>query len=386
VTRLPARADDERRQRRSAGATTARFVAVALAVVLPAVLLPGVVGAQGTPGLAEARARAEAAVRELSAAEDELGELDERIRQSDERAAAAEVAVAGLRAQVRDFAVRRYMQMDQVPVLVDGDLTARERAKVLVASAAGRNLDAVDQYRAERLRLDSARGDLEGARARQEEVLDELVSRRAVLDAELNRLEALESQRLADERAAAERAAAAAAARTPSTTSGTGGGSTGNRGGGNGGGNGGTTGGIPGGTVAPPVTGGAWVCPVQGARSFIDSWMAPRAGGRRHEGVDIMSPRGTPVVTPVAGRLSLTTSGLGGLGFDLDGDDGNYYFGTHLDSYSGVANGWHPAGTLLGYVGDTGDARGTGTHLHFEIHLGGYGNPVNPYPTTRQHC
>jgi len=99
-----------------------------------------------------------------------------------------------------------------------------------------------------------------------------------------------------------------------------------------------------------------------------------------------MSPRGTPVVMPVSGRVALTTSGLGGLGFDLNGDDGNYYFGTHLDSYADLPNGWYPAGTVVGYVGDTGDARGTGTHLHFEIHLGGYGNPVNPYPTVRAHC
>jgi peptidoglycan LD-endopeptidase LytH len=203
----------------------------------------------------------------------------------------------------------------------------------------------------------------------------------------LLRLEAVESQRVADEQARARQAAA-----RQSTTTAPGNGSGGNGSGGNGsgggdsGGGGGGAGGGGGGGTVPPVTGGSWICPVQGARSFIDSWMAPRAGGRRHQGVDIMSPRGTPVVTPVAGRLALTTSGLGGLGFDLAGDDGNYYFGTHLDSYSGVANGWHPAGTLVGYVGDTGDARGTGTHLHFEIHLGGYGNPVNPYPTTRQHC
>lgn len=99
-----------------------------------------------------------------------------------------------------------------------------------------------------------------------------------------------------------------------------------------------------------------------------------------------MSPRGTPVVLPVSGRTTFRTGGIGGLTFNLNGDDGNYYYGAHLDSYAGLADGWYPAGTVVGFVGDTGDARGTGTHLHFEIHLGGFGNAVNPYPTTRANC
>ena len=120
--------------------------------------------------------------------------------------------------------------------------------------------------------------------------------------------------------------------------------------------------------------------------SFVDSWMAPRPGGRSHQGVDIMSPRGTTVVLPVGGRTTFRTGGIGGLTFNLNGDDGNYYYGAHMDSYVGLADGYYPAGTVVGYVGDTGDARGTGTHLHFEIHVGGYGNAVNPYPTTRANC
>jgi murein DD-endopeptidase MepM/ murein hydrolase activator NlpD len=130
---------------------------------------------------------------------------------------------------------------------------------------------------------------------------------------------------------------------------------------------------------APP-----WVCPVQGKRDFIDSWGFPRPGGLRHLGVDIMAARGAPVVSPWAGTLELRTGKIGGNAFYVHGDDGFTYYGAHLDTVTARA-GRIDRGAQIGTVGDTGDARGGPTHLHFEIHPGG-GDAVNPYFTTKQWC
>lgn len=127
------------------------------------------------------------------------------------------------------------------------------------------------------------------------------------------------------------------------------------------------------------------VCPVQGAVSFIDSWGYSRSGGRRHQGVDMMAARGTPVVAPVAGKVTHRGNRVGGMSFHLYGDNGTYYYGTHLNSYANQGAGHVAAGTVIGYVGDSGNAKGTGTHLHFEIHPGG-GAAINPYPATRAAC
>jgi murein DD-endopeptidase MepM/ murein hydrolase activator NlpD len=123
---------------------------------------------------------------------------------------------------------------------------------------------------------------------------------------------------------------------------------------------------------------------VQGAVAFTNDWGQPRSGGRRHEGTDMLAPRGTPVVANVAGTVRPHDSGLGGISYYLSGRDGNTYFGTHLDRLSGVS-GQASAGTVVGYVGNSGNARGGPTHLHFEIHPGG-GGPVNPYPTLVRYC
>src|SRR5205085_10904218 len=128
---------------------------------------------------------------------------------------------------------------------------------------------------------------------------------------------------------------------------------------------------------------GPWVCPVQGRHSFSDDYGQPRPGGRSHQGNDILAPRGTPVVANVSGTFSQNYSGRGGTSYFLEGDDGREYFGAHLESYSG-ASGHVAIGTVIGYVGNTGDAAGGPTHLHFEIHVGG--SPIDPYPTLKQYC
>ncbi len=128
-------------------------------------------------------------------------------------------------------------------------------------------------------------------------------------------------------------------------------------------------------------TGSSWVCPVASS-SFFNDWGFPRSGGRYHEGNDLFAPRGTPVRASVSGRVEIITGTLTGLGYRLHGDDGVRYSGAHLDSL--VKDGKVSAGDVIGYVGDTGNAKGTRPHLHFEIHPKD-GPAVNPYPTLVHH-
>ncbi|HET9610760.1 MAG TPA: M23 family metallopeptidase [Acidimicrobiales bacterium] len=132
------------------------------------------------------------------------------------------------------------------------------------------------------------------------------------------------------------------------------------------------------------IEAGIMFCPVDGPVDFIDSWGFARSGGRTHKGVDMMASTGTPTVAPVSGEVVHRGSSLGGLSWYVYGDNGNTYYGTHLSGYANQGVGWVEAGTLIGYVGDSGNAAGT-PHLHFEIHPGG-GSPVNPYPATAEAC
>lgn len=131
------------------------------------------------------------------------------------------------------------------------------------------------------------------------------------------------------------------------------------------------------------VPGGEWLCPVKGTTQFTDSWGQPRPGQRRHLGTDLFAARGTPVVASVGGTVAHASGAVAGLAYYLTGDDGNTYYGAHLDSLA--ASGRVERGTVLGTVGSTGNAKGTTPHLHFEIKPGG-GAPVNPYPTVAAWC
>jgi peptidoglycan LD-endopeptidase LytH len=133
------------------------------------------------------------------------------------------------------------------------------------------------------------------------------------------------------------------------------------------------------------VEAGIMFCPVDGPVDFIDSWGFARSGGRTHKGVDMMASTGTPTVAPVSGEVQHRGSSLGGLSWYVYGDNGNMYYGTHLSAYENQGAGWVEAGTVIGYVGSSGNASASAPHLHFEIHPGG-GEAVNPYPATAAAC
>jgi peptidoglycan LD-endopeptidase LytH len=126
-------------------------------------------------------------------------------------------------------------------------------------------------------------------------------------------------------------------------------------------------------------------CPVDGGGlNFVDTWGAARSGGRSHKGTDMMAAAGTPTPAPVSGRVEYVNNGLGGMAYYLYGDNGHKYYGAHLSEY-GEGPGWVAAGTVIGYVGSTGNASASAPHLHWEFHPNG-GSAVNPYPLLDRAC
>lgn len=116
------------------------------------------------------------------------------------------------------------------------------------------------------------------------------------------------------------------------------------------------------------------------ARDLRDSWGGPRSGGRRHEGIDIFAPRGTPVTAATDGLVwRVGTDPLGGLVVWILGPGRQMHYYAHLDRYADVRGGDHvAAGDVVGYVGTTGNARGGPPHLHYGIYAGGVA--IDPYP------
>jgi murein DD-endopeptidase MepM/ murein hydrolase activator NlpD len=113
--------------------------------------------------------------------------------------------------------------------------------------------------------------------------------------------------------------------------------------------------------------------PVAGvpAKKLVGSFGAPRSEGRRHKGIDIMAPRGTPVVSATAGEvIRVGQNRLGGNVVWVAGEGMSLFYYAHLDRFRpGLAVGDSVrAGTVLGYVGTTGNAARTPPHLHFAVH------------------
>ncbi len=127
------------------------------------------------------------------------------------------------------------------------------------------------------------------------------------------------------------------------------------------------------------------VCPVKGSNYFINTWGYPRSGGRTHKGTDMMAGYNTKLVAMNSGSVRLNTHSQGGTQVYVYGDDGITYYYAHLSKWaSGLKSGQRVSkGQLIGYVGDSGNARGT-PHLHLGMIAGGV--YVNPYPSVRPVC
>lgn len=134
--------------------------------------------------------------------------------------------------------------------------------------------------------------------------------------------------------------------------------------------------------------------PVAGPAKFTDDW-----GNRRttpcphwHQGTDIFADFGTPVIATQAGVVNARgRDAVGGLSVWMTGDDHMSFYYAHLQSFSDVMPGQRvTAGTVLGFVGNTGNAAGGAPHLHFSVHppagkrygvvaVGSLGHSLTPY-------
>jgi hypothetical protein len=141
------------------------------------------------------------------------------------------------------------------------------------------------------------------------------------------------------------------------------------------------------------------VFPVVGPVTYTNDFGAPRGNGR-HQGNDLMAPKRSLAVAAEAGKVKFwTTSSRAGCMLYLYGDSGTTYLYIHLNNdltlkndnrgltcepgvafAPGLKSGQKvEAGEWIAYVGDSGDADGGASHLHFEVHPGD-GAAVSPFP------
>jgi len=131
--------------------------------------------------------------------------------------------------------------------------------------------------------------------------------------------------------------------------------------------------------------------PVQGVEpdKLVRSYHDARSGGREHEALDILAPRGTPVVAVEDGTIAkLFNSKAGGITvYQFDPGQNYSYYYAHLDRYAdGIKEGMPVRrGQVLGYVGTSGNAPKDTPHLHFAIFRltaekhWWEGTPIDPY-------
>jgi len=295
-----------------------------------------------TLSLDELRLRIDITTKQLRVATDDYDQLDRDLsratRAADElREETSVVAEETLRSAIDGY---RHSEIPQ-GILAADDVNSSMRATALVGAAVSSDTESFDAYRSLRKDLEIEEAALIERQALVDSAEVEVIQLETQLQDELIRFGELEERRIQDQ---------AAGISVQAT----------NR------------------AQARGRKQGFYLdtCPVNGRHSFIDSWGFARSGGRRHQGVDMLAVTGTELVAPVSGRVEHFSNSVGGRSYRLFGDDGNYLYGTHLSGFA--KQGRVSAGEVIGYVGDDGNAAGI-PHLHFEIHPGGRGNPINPY-------
>ena len=408
------------------GRTTA--AAVAAIFLLSAPLVGGAARAETDDDAAERAAREIQAARDQAneaaanffEAQSELESLGDQAEQLAAENAQLQQEVDALRATVEQVAVNRFVSSGSsgIPLLTGYRQPSEQlQADVLVSVVTESSADAMDAYDRARSELEANQQEVADNQAAVEAKQQQFQDLQAAAEAEVVHLQEVEQQRLEDERvreallaqqreeqrqrelaeqqqreaaaaqaaaaqaAAAQSAAAAApdpepvaapaaaasssadplpAAPAPEPA------------------------GVASPDVAPPPPPppprSGIACPVAGSSAYSDTWGASRSGGRSHQGVDMLARTGTPLVAVVSGSVQFKQNSLGGNAVWLAGSDGNRYYYAHLSSFEGSSRDVSQ-GEVIGYVGDSGNARGT-PHLHFEVHPGG-GAAVNPYPWVR---
>lgn len=113
--------------------------------------------------------------------------------------------------------------------------------------------------------------------------------------------------------------------------------------------------------------------------NIADTFGAPRGNDRQHKGQDIFAPRNTPVYAAANGYVwRIGENNLGGNTVWTIGAGGRIYYYAHLEKYAENLNVGDEISTetILGYVGTSGNAKGTPPHLHFGVYTNG--GAINP--------
>jgi murein DD-endopeptidase MepM/ murein hydrolase activator NlpD len=374
-----------RARRRIAGTVAGALAVIAVTTSVAHAQVDEEAAQRAAREIAAAQQRADQAAGAWSEAESELETLQAQASALEQQRAALEGEVSTLRTAVEHAATERFMAAagtPGIPILTGFQqpmdlLSAAELGRVASATSD----DAFDRFAVSQRDLQRTTDDLAAKQAEVQRQRERFEQAAKTASAEVEHLTQVEQQRLADEkvrlaleaqrreeeRRRAEQAAAEAAQRAAeeaqraaeqqraSSVQQVSAGSA----------------------PAASMAAAGMLCPVQGSTAYTDTWGAPRPG-HRHQGVDMMSSTGTPLVAVADGTVSFDKISNGALTVTLIADDGTRYWYGHLSSYAG-SEGHVSAGQVIGYVGSTGT---NVSHLHFEVHPGG-GGAVDPTPYVR---